>query len=310
LSQEHISLTPQEVADILKITKNTVYELVKRGDIKAYHVGKKLRFDRDDVDAYIQNGKTMIQKKINLNNEHPTKQIDTNFVICGQDVILDILCRHLENHPYGVRALRSYLGSYNGLFAMYQGDVQVATCHLWDGESDSYNLTYVKRMLPGFSTIVIHLVNRMQGFYVKKGNPKNIKDWVDLDRSDITIVNRERGSGTRILMDEKIRLLKLDKSVIKGYEVEYLSHLAIASAIARGEADLGLGNEKTSLQVDGIDFIPLKEESYDLIIKKEDMDKPAYKAILEIIQSLAFKNEIDGLGGYNITDIGKIVGES
>ena len=316
---DNSALTPQEVADILKIVKNTVYELIKRGELNSYRVGKKIRVDTKDVNEYKNRTKSMksnSQSDIIQDSTRVTAQLqeelprNSGFVICGQDVLLDILSRYLQLHPNGVQALRSYVGSYNGLYALYQGNVQIATAHLWDGDTEQYNVPFVRRMLPGIPAVIIHLACRLQGFYVAKGNPKGVKGWEDLKRKDITIINREKGSGTRVLLDEHLRKLGVPSRSIKGYNRESTSHLAIASTVARGGADIGIGNEKSGLQVSGIDFIPLQTESYDLVVKKEDMNKAPFEAVVEILRSQDFKMELEGIGGYDLTEIGKIVAET
>jgi putative molybdopterin biosynthesis protein len=318
MMNDNSALTPQEVADILKIAKNTVYELIKRGELNSYRVGKKVRVDIKDVEEYKNRTKSMksnhagiTQNNIRLNpfleEELPRS---SGFVICGQDLLLDILSRYLQLHPYGVQALRSYIGSYDGLYALYHGNVQMATAHLWDGDTGQYNIPFVRRMLPGIPAVIIHLACRLQGFYVQKGNPKSIKGWEDLKRKDITIINREKGSGTRVLLDEHLRKLGIPTRTIKGYERESTSHLAIASTVSRGGADLGIGNEKSAQQVKGIDFIPLQTERYELIIKKEDIEKAPFQAVLEILRSQELKMELEGIGGYDLSEIGKLVAET
>ncbi len=316
---ENKTLTPQEVAEILKISKSTVYELVKRKELNSYRVGKKLRVDLSDVENYKNKTRDVPQKSSSapdFNNFTPPSVYEeraekgNSFVISGQDVILDVLCRYLDSHPKGVRALRSYEGSYNAIYSLYKGDVQVATAHMWDSRTNGYNLPFIERMLPGTPAVIIRLAARMQGFYVAKGNPRHIKDISDLRRSDITMVNREKGSGTRILLDEHLHKMGISGKNIHGYSRECQSHLAVASAVARGEADLGMGNEKVCLQVKGIDFIPIQKEQYDLIIKKEDMNQPAFSAIVEILRSQEFKNELQGLGGYDLAELGKLIAET
>jgi len=302
------AFTPLEVAEILKISKNTVYELIKRGELNGYKVGKKIRIDRSDVEEYKNSTKNNKPKDTSL---VPSEGANNNgFIISGQDIMLDIMARHLERSYKGFHVLRSYEGSYNGLFELYQGKVQAATAHLWDGDTGEYNIPYVKRMVPGVPTVIVHLAKRMQGFYIAKGNLKNIKGWKDFNRSDITIINREKGSGTRVLLDEHLRKLGISSSNIKGYDKECFSHLGIASAVSRGEADIGIGNEKSYLQVKDIDFIPIQWERYELIIKKEDLNKSNYQAVLHVINSEEFKMELEGIGGYDLTDLGKIVGET
>lgn len=308
------SLNAIEVAELLKITKNTVYELVKRGELPAYKVGKKLRIDKSDVIEYIENqknkkaiGKRSTSKHIETNNEILAQQDDV-IILTGQDMILDILANFIQQE--GIKVLRSNMGSYNGLTSLYMDKVTVCTSHLWDGDSDTYNTAYVKRLLPGIPCVLINLAYRMQGFYVAKGNPKNISNWSDLAKENITIVNREKGAGTRVLLDEKLRLLNISAEKINGYKHEETSHISIASCVAVGDADLGIGNEKVALQVGAVDFIPMQKERYDLVIKKSSLYDDRYKKIIEIINSKEFKRAIEGLGGYDIKDTGKVMAKT
>lgn len=314
------SLTPLEVAEILKITKNTVYELIKRGELPAYKVGKKLRIDKEDIENYINNQKGTTssvnkpqKKEISVNEPDTDNEInsnDKNIIICGQDMILDILGRNLETSLPSVKSYRSYMGSYNGLFNLYNNKVSIASAHLWDWETSEYNVSFVKKLLPGIPCVIVNLAYRMQGFYVQKGNPKNIKGWEDLNREDLSYINRERGCGVRVLLDGKLREFNIPSSSVNGYNYEESSHLSVASSIARGKGDFGLGIEKVAKQIDNIDFIPLQKERYDLVIKKENLENPAYKEILNIINSYDFKGELEGLGGYDLKDTGKIISET
>lgn len=327
-----ITYTPEEVANILKISKFTVYEMIKRGDLRAYRIGRKLRIEKVDLDNYIQKSKddsqgtTATSSNFHLVSEplansptssissppspyNPTPQPEQSLVICGQDIILDVLTRHLEKQFPQVRFLRQYSGSLDGLIALYRGHANVVTTHLWDSDTNEYNLPYVRRLLPGHPAIVINLVYRMEGFYVAKGNPKNILTWSDLKRSDVRSINRERGSGARVLLDEQLRLAQIPHHMVQGYEDEEMSHMAVASRVARGEADVGLGIEKAAMQVNSLDFIPLHQERYDLVIRQEDMAKPHFQALLSILNSSSFQNEVAGIGGYDISHMGQIMGE-
>jgi len=321
MRKESNPLTPAEVAEILKISKYTVYEMVKRGELPAYRVGKKIRVDSHDLQEYINKGKgnepapdehLVLSPASPL--ESPLLSVETSakapgLVICGQDICLDILGRHLEHHPAGVRAYRQNLGSFAGLLALYQDRADLAAIHLWDSDSNSYNIPYVRRLLPGIPAVVIHLGCRMQGFYVARGNPKNIKQWEDLIQPGIRFVNREAGSGTRVLIDEQFRILGINRQMVKGYENLEFSSLAVASAVSRGIVDVGVGSVKASLQVRDIDFIPLRRERYELVIKKEDINRAPFQVVLEILSSPAFKAELQGLGDYDLSETGKIVAE-
>jgi putative molybdopterin biosynthesis protein len=284
------SLTPEEVAAILSITKNTVYEMVKRGELKAYRIGRKIRIDEKEIAAY--------KAKMRQQPAYSAGADNSAFIICGQDIILDILARYMETQNPGIKVLRSNKGSYNGLFDLYNGTAHAATAHLWDGESNTYNTAYVKYMLPGLAAKIIPLAQRYQGFYVKSGNPRNIVGWEDLKRDDITFVNREKGSGTRVLLDERLRLMGLNCGDIAGYNVIAASHILVATMVSRGAADFGLGIGKVAKQFKNIEFIPLQQERLDLVIKEEDLDKPATQSLLNIIASDEYKREITGLGGY------------
>lgn len=307
------ALSVQDVAELLSVSKSMIYSLIKKGEINSYTVGRKVRFSEEDVQEYISRSKK--SQVVGKNTQHVSDHTNfsapetkgSGFIICGQDLILDVLSSYLRQHD--IQALRAYIGSYDNLISLYKNKIDVASTHLWDGDSDSYNVPYVKSLVPGVSTVIVHLTCRMQGLYVAKGNPKNITDWEDFGRDDITMINREHGAGSRVLLDEHLKKLGIFGSSIKGYNKEHQSHLAVASAISSGEADVGIGNEKIARQVDNIDFIPLKKERYDLVFKKEDMQKREIQTMLNIIQSAAFKNEFAHIGGYDTTDMGKIVAE-
>lgn len=307
-----ISYTPEEVAKILRISRFTVYEMIKRGDLTAYRIGRKVRVEAPDLDVYIKKSKGLspAAQAEAVRPAETSAPAQEGLIICGQDVILDILTRHLERVLPYIRCLRSYAGSIDGLMALYRGTANAATTHLWDSDSDTYNVPYVRRLLPGHRTLIINLTYRMEGFYVARGNPKTINGWRDLTKHGVRFVNRERGSGARVLLDEQLRSLGIDHRDIGGYNQEETSHLAVASSVARGDADVGLGIEKAALQVREIDFIPLQKERYDLVIRKEDASKPHFQALLTVLRSPAFRNEVAGMGGYDLTHTGEILAET
>jgi putative molybdopterin biosynthesis protein len=306
-------LTAAEVARSLRIAKNTVYKLVERGELRAYRVGTKFRFDRADVDAYRAGlstqsvGAPQRVEAVPFTAASVSPPGEGPFVLCGQDLLLDILARRLESRLDGLRVYRSNLGSYNGLYALYRGSAHAATVHLWDGDTNTYNLPYLRFLLPGMAVTVVRLARRTVGFYVPVGNPKGLRSWEDLRRTDLSIANRERGSGIRVLLDERLRLAGRDGRSIPGYGREVPTHLAAASAVARGEADFALGSEKAARQAAGIDFIPLQEECYDLVLRAEDAEKPIFSALLSEAASEGFREELSGLGGYGLSETGSIV---
>jgi len=314
-----VSYTPEEVAEILRISKFTVYELIKRGELIAYHIGRKVRIESADIESYKRKSKGLdsIESPITpqLDPLAPTRGLNhslpsgESLVICGQDIVLDILTRYLEKQFPQVHFLRRYIGSIDGLMALYRGLANVVTAHLWDSDTNDYNLPYVRRLLPGHPTYIINLVYRMEGFYVAKGNPKNITTWSDITKPEVRFINRERGSGARVLLDEQLRTLGIRHQDILGYGDEEMTHLAIASKVARGEADAGLGIEKVAMQFVNLDFIPLHKERYDLVIRQEDLERPHFQALMSILKSSSFRNEVIGIGGYDISRMGEIIAE-
>ena len=285
-------LSPQDVADLLQIKKSTVYEMIKRGELRATKLGKQLRIARTDM--YELMGNSVIE-------DNPEK-----IIICGQDQILDALCA-LFNDEVGFRAkaFRSPMGSYRGLYEMYHNDNCIATAHLWDSETDSYNLPYVTRMLPGEKLAVYHLLKRWQGFYVEAGNPKNITRFEDLTRKDVRFVNRDKGSGIRVYVDEMCKTLGIYHEQIFGYNDVVSSHYSAATAVLRKAADVAIGNEKTAQMMEGIDFIPLKQEDYDIVFRESDLKKPEFQRLLYLIKSDEFRREVESVRSYDAAGLGE-----
>ncbi|NPV92480.1 MAG: helix-turn-helix transcriptional regulator [Firmicutes bacterium] len=304
------SYTPTEVAEVLKISRYTVYELIKRGELAAFRIGRKVRVEASDLEDFKKKARGEAAPSARENGGPETgPDLVRQVIICGQDAVLDVLERRLEKKMPGYAWLRKNLGSINGLLALYQGQAHVATAHLWDGDTGEYNLPYIRHILPGQRVKVVNLLYRAQGFYTAPGNPLGIKGWGDLARQEIRFVNREPGSGTRVLLDEHLRILDLAPRQITGYEREATSHLAVASMVARGEADVGMGIESAARQVPGIEFVPLQRERYDLVMRREDFDKPFGQGIISLLNSSAFRKEVAGMGGYDTSHMGELVGE-
>jgi len=305
------SLSTQEVADILHVSKSTIYDLIRRGEIHSYKIGRKVRFTQDDVDAYIARSRhehsTRPVKNIDTHSTllTPPKEEQPELIISGQDVVLDILANYLQQE--GIHTARTYLNSFEGLLSLYQDNIHVAACHLFDGFD--YNTSFVRSLMPGVPAVLINVSYRTQGFYVQKGNPKRIKGWSDLAREDITVLNRRVGSSARILMDIQLKRQGIPTNQVKGYDRIMKSHLTMAAAIAAGEADVAIGTERISRQIEDLDFIPLLEERFDFVIKKEMMDMTAVQKLLKVLSMPAFQKEIAHFSGNDYRDLGKIITE-
>ncbi|WP_301109294.1 substrate-binding domain-containing protein [Sporosarcina sp.] len=314
-TENDVSYTTEEIAQLLKVSKLTVYDLIKKGEIRAYRVGRQMRVDAIDLTAYkerLKSGGEIIPVKSAAANhkEQPAEPLrDPSVIISGQDLSLDILASYIEEAHLDYRPLRSFAGSLNSLIKMVQGEADIVSTHLFDGETNSYNLPYIKRLLTGHSYLVVNLLGRTAGIYVQKGNPKLLRNWSDLGQSGLRLINREKGSGARVLLDEQLRLADISPRTLAGYEDEELNHMAVAARVASGQADAGVGIEKTSRLID-VDFIPLIQESYDLVILKTDENEVLREFLLTTIRSADFKAKIGAIGGYDLSNTGAILYET
>ena len=303
-----LSYTIEEVSQLLKVSKLTVYDLVKKGDLPVFRVGRQMRIDAKDLDQYIHKHKSSQSPTLPAAAVAPNSMDSKSIVISGQDLVLDILGKHIEkNSTY--KPLRSYTGSLNSLTSMHSGEGDIVSLHLFDGDTGNYNIPYIKKILLGHSLILINLMVRKAGFYVKKGNPLKLATWTDLSRGNLKMVNREKGSGARILLDEQLRINGIAPRMIKGYEHEETNHLSVASAISAGMADVGIGNEKAA-KIVGIDFVPLITERYDLVMLKNRSSENLISAVREILSSQQFQAEIHSLGDYDTSETGKTIYET
>jgi putative molybdopterin biosynthesis protein len=305
-------LTAQDVAAILQINRNTVYGLAKSGELPSYNVGRKLRFSLEDVQAYIEAAKGARRRGSaappaaaaapRAAATDAASYTRGAFIIGGRDLLLDILANYLS--AGGIRVLRSYESGYRELVSLYSGSVQAAAVHLWDSSSDRYNLPYVKRLVPGTPVVVLHLATRTQGLLVRQNNPLGLRGWADVVRTPLVLANRERGSGSRVLLDEKLRMLEADPFAIEGYEREIVSDLAQGTLIARGGADAGVGTERVYHQIAGLDYLPLQTERLDLVIVKTRDTARLIRAVRGFLASDMFRNELVTLPGYDFTHLG------
>ncbi|WP_368657869.1 substrate-binding domain-containing protein [Metabacillus halosaccharovorans] len=304
-----ISYTVEEVANLLKVSKLTVYDLLKKGEIPSFKVGRQMRINSKDLDSFISGKKTESPAETLPPSTSRKNQVnDTgtrNLLISGQDMVLDILGKHLEGKG-NYKALRSYEGSLNSLLAMYKGECDIVSLHMFDGDTNEYNVPYVKKILIGYQYTIINLISRKAGFMVQKGNPLNITNWPDLNKNNIRLINREIGSGARILLEEQLRIHHLSSSDIEGYDRIETSHLSVASSISSGEADVGVGTEKAA-KIVGLDFIPLITERYDLVMINNKENNEILNILSDVLNSASFKKEIQALGDYDISQTGQII---
>jgi putative molybdopterin biosynthesis protein len=237
----------------------------------------------------------------------PLATIRRTIVIVGShDNSLDVLADQLKAGHSELTLSSSHVGSMGGLMAIKRGVCHLAGSHLLDTEDGSYNISYLKKYLPNAAVKLVHLVQRDQGLIVKPGNPKGIHGIEDLGRKDIRFINRQVGSGTRILLDYKLNQLGVNAHTIDGYQNEEFTHMAVAVSVLSGTEDAGLGIYAAAKALD-LDFIPVVTEQYDLVVPLEYFETEAVQILLEIINSPAFKQRVEDLGGYSTENTGEII---
>ncbi|MDP3062941.1 MAG: substrate-binding domain-containing protein, partial [Chloroflexota bacterium] len=225
----------------------------------------------------------------------------------SHDLALDLLASHLRRVS-SLAMTSAHVGSMGGLIALARGEAHLAGCHLLDEESGEYNVPFAKRVLAGVPAVIVTLVGRVQGLLVPKGNPKGIAGLDDLSRLGLRFINRQRGSGTRVLLDYLLRQAGLDPRRFAGYDTEVDTHIAVAAAVASGQADAGLGIFAAA-RAFGLDFIPVRNERYDLAVSRVVWDGEPGEALRRVLASREYVDSVRELGGYDTSETGAVVAE-
>lgn len=237
----------------------------------------------------------------------PLQEIENTILAIGShDITLDLLADCLKKEHPDLSLASAHVGSLGGLTALKRGEAHLAGTHLLDEETGDYNRSYLRRLFPEGGIALITLCHRQQGLIVPSGNPRNIQGLRDLVERDLVYINRQRGSGTRILLDYELRRQGLEASAIRGYERELFTHLAVASAVASGAADCGLGIVAAARALH-LDFIPIAEERYDLAIPEKFLELPRVQTLLKLIVQEDFRAAVEKLGGYDLREVGRRV---
>ena len=231
---------------------------------------------------------------------------ETTVVIGSHDIALDVLANYLRKLYPEATLSSAHVGSLGGLNALKRHEAHCAGTHLLDEQTGEYNVSYIERLMPDRNVILVNLVYREQGLMVAKGNPLGITSLADLTKSGVSFVNRQRGAGTRVLLDYKLKEMNIQPEQIHGYQHEEYTHMAVASAVATGSADAGLGIRAAAKALD-LEFIPVVEERYDLCIPAEYWDTPIIQRLLDVMALPEFQQQVTDLGGYDLRDCGKIM---
>ena len=239
----------------------------------------------------------------------PAEELENRLVVIGShDMAIDLLASELRRTRPEMSIASSNVGSLGGLLALRRGESHLAGSHLMDEETGEYNVAFVRRYLPGVPIVLVNLVRRVQGLIVPAGNPKRLSSLADLARKDVRFVNRQRGSGTRVLLDYMLAGSGTAQDAIRGYDREEYTHLAVAAAVAGGGVDAGLGVLSAARALE-LDFVPLQSERFDLIIPADFYRSELLAPVLAVIRSGGFRRRIDELGGYDTAMMGEVVAE-
>jgi putative molybdopterin biosynthesis protein len=240
----------------------------------------------------------------------PMAEVRRTVVAIGShDLALDLISNALAQRAPGMTLASANVGSLGGLLALSRGEAHLAGSHLLDEDSGDYNVAAIQQYLAGRPIVLVQLAGRIQGLVVPPGNPKHLTALGDLSRPDVLFVNRQRGSGTRVLLDYRLKLLGVERRDVRGYEREEFTHLAVAAAVASGAADTGLAI-LASARALNLDFVPLFNEQYQLVIPREHFESELLKPVLEVIRDPGFQQEVAALGGYDVSDMGRVVWET
>ena len=230
----------------------------------------------------------------------------TVFCIGSHDLTLDLLAQFLAEHDR--RLVSANVGSQGGLVGLRRGEAHLAGSHLLDPATGQYNLVYVREYMPGIPVRVVALVGRQQGLMVKRGNPKQVTRLEDLTKPEVRMINRQRGAGTRVLLDYHLARMAIAPGRIAGYDQEEYTHLAVAAAIASGRADVGLGIAAAATALD-LEFIPLFQERYDLIIPKQFAEGELLAPLFKVLEDERFRAAVSRLAGYDVSLMGTLIAE-
>ncbi len=231
-----------------------------------------------------------------------------NTILCtgSHDLAVGVLEDQLKRRHPELKIAATNVGSLGGLLALGRGETHLAGTHLLDPESGVYNIPDIRRTIPRLAVTLVHLARREQGILVPRGNPKSLTGLKDLARAGVRFVNRQPGSGTRVLLDCELKKIGVEPAAIAGYEREEFTHMAVGVAVASGLADAGLG-VRAAAQALGLDFIPVGEEQYDLLILGSFLESARGAALLAIIRSAEFRRAVAALGGYDPSRAGEVL---
>jgi putative molybdopterin biosynthesis protein len=227
------------------------------------------------------------------------------FYAGSHDPLIELLRKMLNQHQPAIQLIPEYIGSLGGLMALARGDADLVGTHLWDESSDSYNLPYLRRILPGSHLLLVRLAQRQIGLILPKGNPQHVQSVADLGKPGVIFVNRQRGSGTRVWLDRQLLHAGIAASQVIGYEREATTHNGVVDAIASGLATAGIGLCAVAASM-GLDYLPLVKENFDLVLHRMSWEATAVRVLVDLLRSPALREQVRELVGYDLASMGEV----
>lgn len=301
MSEEMMST--KEVATYLGIHEKQVYSLIKSKRIPSTRITGKWIFPKKLIDDWIEGNAKMGLEQA----RQKSRKIEGALLASGSnDPILDMLQTYLrESHPE-FYIFSANTGSTDGLKALNMGYTDIAWSHLLDPKSGEYNIPFLAHSLPNVKPVVINLFDRDIGFVTAPNNPLTIRGFEDLARKGVRFLNRQKGAGTRILLDHHLKRLRIPSSRIEGYEKEVYTHFEVGLSVLGREADVGIATIAVS-KLFGLSFIPITRERFDMILDRSTFFEKGAQAFIEILNSQGFRNRVQRLGSYDFNHSGKIL---
>ena len=294
-------MSTKDVAVFLNVNEKMVYTLVAEKNLPATKITGKWLFPKHLVEQWIEANTTNFPEA-----SQKLPPYHGLLIIAGSnDLLLDKAISLFNTINSEEIAVFGNLGSMGGLSALRKNLCHIASSHLLQENDNEYNFSFASRELNAMPAVV-NFCNREQGIILQRGNPKKIKDISDLSRDDVVLINRQPGSGTRILLDFRLKALGLEPADIQGYANEEFTHMAVSAAVLSGSADVGLGISAAARAL-GLDFIPVVVEQYDLVIPKTEFETEKIHVLMNTITSRKFKHRVEDLGGYGTSMTGDIV---
>lgn len=295
--------TPDEVAQIFQISKHTVYELIKRGELNAFKIGNKMRIEQVELDQFKEKQKAPTQRQNtakDLSYPNPLRLAGSH------DLLVEQLITHASIVGNAIQIHPTYIGSLEGLMMLYRGQCDIAAIHLLDPASHEYNVPFINQLFVHEKISLIRFASREQGLILPKGNPKKISNLSDLAKPDVKFVNRQKGSGTRFLFDSLLAKEKISPINISGYEIVEWNHLSAASYISRGAADVTFGIQAAANHLN-LDFLPIAREQFDFVFKWTEENQETLTRLLNLLQSDSLRNGLVDYPGYDLEQLGATI---